>query len=251
MAVRHASARRILDFGPIFPRLTAWRRTARAMREKGRDGPRNDACGNAARARSQTVMARELNRRDVFKLAGALGVTAAGAKLGHAVAQATPPNTDISGDLNVAMVANPQMVALQKLAPEFQKAYPNIKLNLLVLPENEVRDRIRTDVSTQAGQFDVVTIGVYEAANYAQNGWVLDVGTPLQADASYDYDDIFPAMKSALSYEDKLYAAPFYGESSMVFYRKDLFQAAGLEMPEKPTWDEIAQFAQQLHHPPD
>jgi sorbitol/mannitol transport system substrate-binding protein len=58
-------------------------------------------------------------------------------------------------------------------------------------------------------------------------------------------------MKSALSYEDKLYAAPFYGESSMVFYRKDLFQAAGLEMPEKPTWDEIAQFAQTLHKPPD
>jgi sorbitol/mannitol transport system substrate-binding protein len=175
------------------------------------------------------------------------------ARTGPAVAQdATPAvNTEISGELNVAMVANPQMVALEKLAPEFEKAYPNIKLNLLVLPENEVRDRIRTDVSTQAGQFDVVTIGMYEAANYAQNGWVLDVGTPLQTDPAYDFDDIFPAMKSALSYEDKLYAAPFYGESSMVFYRKDLFQSAGLEMPEKPTWDEIAQFAQTLHKPPD
>jgi sorbitol/mannitol transport system substrate-binding protein len=159
-------------------------------------------------------------------------------------------NTSVSGELNVAMVANPQMVALQKLAPEFQKAYPNIKLNLLVLPENEVRDRIRTDVSTQAGQFDVVTIGMFEAADYAKQGWSLDVGTPLQADPSYDYGDIFPAMVSALSGEDgKLYAAPFYGESSMVFYRKDLFEAAGLTMPDNPTWDDIQGFAQKLHKP--
>ena len=159
-------------------------------------------------------------------------------------------DTSISGELNVAMVANPQMVALQKLAPEFQKIYPNIKLNLLVLPENEVRDRIRTDVSTQAGQFDVVTIGMFEAADYAKQGWSLDVGTPLQADPNYDYQDIFPAMVSALSGDDgKLYAAPFYGESSMVFYRKDLFQAAGLTMPDKPTWDDIQGFAQKLHKP--
>ena len=160
---------------------------------------------------------------------------------------ATPiVNTDISGELNVAMVANPQMVAIEKLAPEFEKQYPNIKLNLLVLPENEVRDRIRTDVSTQAGQFDVVTIGMYEAANYAQNGWVLDVGTPLQADPTYDYDDIFPAMKSALSYEDKLYAAPFYGESSMVMYRKDLMEKAGLTMPDAPTWEFIGEAARAM-----
>ena len=174
---------------------------------------------------------------------------------GRASAQdATPAavDTSVSGELNVAMVANPQMVALQKLVPEFQKQYPNIKLNLLVLPENEVRDRIRTDVSTQAGQFDVVTIGMFEAADYAKQGWSLDVGTPLQADPNYDYADIFPAMVSALSGEDgKLYAAPFYGESSMVFYRKDLFQQAGLTMPDQPTWDDIAGFAQKLHNPPN
>lgn len=166
------------------------------------------------------------------------------------VSPAVAQDSSVSGDLNVAMVANPQMVALQKLAPEFEKAYPNIKLNLLVLPENEVRDRIRTDVSTQSGQFDVVTIGMFEAATYAKQGWTLDVGTPLQADAYYDYADIFPAMISALSGEDgKLYAAPFYGESSMVYYRKDLFDAAGLTMPEKPTWDDIAGFAKTLHNP--
>jgi sorbitol/mannitol transport system substrate-binding protein len=198
------------------------------------------------------MMDQGLNRRGLMKRAGALGLSAVAiAKLGSVSAQdATPmaPNTTVSGDLNVAMVANPQMVALQKLAPEFQKAYPNIKLNLLVLPENEVRDRIRTDVSTQAGQFDVVTIGMFEAGDYAQQGWTLDVGTPLQADPNYDFADIFPGIVSALSGKDgKLYAAPFYGESCMLYYRKDLFQAAGLTMPDKPTWDDVAGFAAKLH----
>lgn len=202
-------------------------------------------------------MDRGMNRRDALRLAGALGATATAAKFGRAAAQdgtpaAVVPNTDISGDLNVAMVANPQMVALQKLEGEFQKAYPNISLNLLVLPENEVRDRIRTDVSTEAGQFDVVTIGMFEAADYALQGWTLDVGTPLSADANYDYADIFPAFVSALSGADgKLYAAPFYGESSMLYYRTDLFEAAELTMPEKPTWDDVAGFAQALHKPDD
>jgi sorbitol/mannitol transport system substrate-binding protein len=196
-------------------------------------------------------MSNEINRRDLMKLAGAAGLSVAAIPALKQVAaqDATPAavDTSISGDLNVAMVANPQMVSLQKLAGEFEKQYPNIKLNLLVLAENEIRDRIRTDVSTGAGQFDVVTIGMFEAADYAQQGWTVDVGTPLQADANYDYADVFPAMISALSGEDgKLYAAPFYGESCMLYYRKDLFEAAGLTMPENPKWSEIADFAAKL-----
>jgi len=201
-------------------------------------------------------MSNDLNRRDVVKRAGAAGLAAGGlAKLGQVYAQDASPapaavDTSISGELNVAMVANPQMVALESLAGEFQAQYPNITLNLLVLPENEIRDRIRTDVSTQAGQFDVVTIGMFEAADYALQGWTIDVGTPLQEDPDYDYADIFPAMVSALSGEDGLlYAAPFYGESCMLYYRTDLFEAAGLTMPEQPTWTEIGEFAAQLHNP--
>ena len=92
-------------------------------------------------------MSQGMNRRDLIRKAGAIGISATAlTKLGAVAAQDATPvvDTSISGELNVAMVANPQMVGLQKLAPEFQKQYPNIKLNLLVLPENEIRDRIRT-----------------------------------------------------------------------------------------------------------
>jgi len=162
-------------------------------------------------------------------------------------------NPDISGTIEVGMVGNPQMVALQELvvAGEFAKAYPNITVNLTVLPENEIRQTISRDVSAQAGQFDVFTVGPFEVPLWAAQGWLQEVGQAVADDDAYDLDDIFPSMTAGLSYEDGLYALPFYGESAMMFYRKDLFEEAGLTMPERPTWDEIREFAAALHQPDD
>jgi sorbitol/mannitol transport system substrate-binding protein len=161
------------------------------------------------------------------------------------------PNTEISGTIDVAMVANPQMVALQELveAGAFNERYPNIAVNLTVLPENEVRQTITQDITTQSGQFDLVTIGPFEVPLWAAQGWLEEVGEEAAASPDYNLDDIFESMKAGLSYEGGLYALPFYGESAMTFYRKDLFEEAGLEMPERPTWQQIAEFAAALNKP--
>ena len=200
-----------------------------------------------------------MNRRSIVKAtAGALSVPIVGGIAGpyRAAAQdaspvAVEPNPDISGTIEVGMVGNPQMVALQEVvtAGEFAKAYPNITVNMTVLPENEIRQTISRDVATQAGQFDVFTVGPFEVPLWAAQGWLEEVGGQVSEDAAYDVDDIFPSMTAGLSHEDGLYALPFYGESAMMFYRKDLFEAAGLEMPERPTWEEIAGFAEALHQP--
>ena len=160
-------------------------------------------------------------------------------------------NTEISGSIDVGMVANPQMVALQELveAGEFNKLYPNIEVNLTVLPENEIRQTITQDVTTQSGQFDVFTIGPFEVPLWAEQGWLEEVGEAAAADAAYDWADVFDCMKAGLTFEEGVYALPFYGESAMTFYRKDLFEAAGLTMPERPTWDQIAEFAAAINKP--
>jgi len=161
---------------------------------------------------------------------------------------AAQPDPSITGTIDVGMVANPQMVALQDLVASgaFNALYPNVTVRFTVLPENEIRQVITQDVTTQAGQFDVVTIGPFEVPLWAQEGWLEEVGEEAAADPAYNLDDIFQAHKDNLSYEGGLYALPFYGESSMMFYRQDLFEAAGIEMPEQPTWEQIGQFAQQL-----
>jgi sorbitol/mannitol transport system substrate-binding protein len=162
---------------------------------------------------------------------------------------AAEPNTEISGSIDVAMVANPQMVALQELveAGAFNELYPNIEVNLTVLPENEVRQTITQDITTQSGQFDLVTIGPFEVPLWAAQGWLEEVGEEAAADPDYALDDVFESMKAGLSYEGGLYALPFYGESAMIFYRKDIFEEAGLEMPERPTWQQIEEFAAALN----
>jgi sorbitol/mannitol transport system substrate-binding protein len=161
------------------------------------------------------------------------------------------PNTDISGTIDVGMVANPQMVALQEVVESgaFNELYPNIVVNLTVLPENEIRQTLTQDVTTQSGQFDVFTIGPFEVPLWAEQGWLEEVGEAAGADPAYDLADVFESMKAGLSFDGGLYALPFYGESAMTFYRKDLFEEAGLEMPERPTWDQIAEFAEALNKP--
>ncbi|ETF07216.1 ABC transporter substrate-binding protein [Pseudomonas moraviensis] len=145
--------------------------------------------------------------------------------------------------LTIATVNNSDMIRMQKLSKTFESEHPDIKLNWVVLEENVLRQRLTTDIATQGGQFDVLTIGMYEAALWGSKGWL----EPMKdLPANYALDDVFPSVREGLSVKGSLYALPFYAESSITYYRTDLFKAAGLTMPERPTWEEIAGFAEKL-----
>jgi sorbitol/mannitol transport system substrate-binding protein len=148
----------------------------------------------------------------------------------------------LADTLTIATVNNGDMIRMQKLADDFRQKNPGIDLNWVTLEENVLREKVTTDIATKAGQYDVLTIGTYEVPIWAKQGWL----TPLNLGAAYDVDDLLPPIRSGLSYDGKLYAAPFYGESSMLMYRKDLFAKAGLTMPEKPTWDFIKEAADKI-----
>jgi sorbitol/mannitol transport system substrate-binding protein len=145
--------------------------------------------------------------------------------------------------VTIAAVNNPAMIELKKLSTKFEAANPNLKLNWVVAEENVLRQRVTTDISTGSGQFDLVFLGQYEAPIFAKGGWLREMR---DFPASYDLEDVFQSLRDGLSYEGKLYALPFYGESSMLMYRKDLFAAKGLTMPEQPTYDDIKKFAAAL-----
>jgi ABC-type sugar transport system, periplasmic component len=128
--------------------------------------------------------------------------------------------------ITVATVSNPQMQDIEKLKGEFEKDHPDVKVRFVILPENELRDRVTQDIATKGGQYDVVTIGTYETPIWAKNGWLLNLNDRA-GEGDYDVDDLLTPVREALSYQDGLYAVPFYGESSFLMYRKDLFQKAG------------------------
>ena len=143
--------------------------------------------------------------------------------------------------ITIATVNNSQMVVMQKLSSVWEKKTGN-HINWVVLEENVLRQRVTTDIATHGGQFDIVTIGSYETPIWGKQGWL----DPLNGMPGYDYKGIFPAVLQALSANGKLYALPFYAESSFTFYRTDLFKQAGLTMPAHPTWAEVDKDAAKL-----
>ena len=142
--------------------------------------------------------------------------------------------------LTIATVNNGDMIRMQKLTDDFTSKNPGIELEWVTLEENVLRQRVTTDIATKGGQYDIMTIGTYEAPIWAKQGWLVELD---DLGADYDVDDLLPAIRGGLTVDGKLYAAPFYGESSMVMYRKDLMQKANMEMPDAPSWDFIKQAA--------
>ena len=142
-------------------------------------------------------------------------------------------------ELTIATVNNGDMIRMQGLTEDFT-AKTGHTVEWVTLEENVLRQRVTTDISTKGGAFDIMTIGMYETPIWGANGWLV----PLD-DLSEEYDaaDILPAMAGGLSHDGTLYAAPFYGESSMIMYRTDLMEKAGLEMPDAPTWTFIREAA--------
>jgi sorbitol/mannitol transport system substrate-binding protein len=166
------------------------------------------------------------------------------AMLGSLMLSATV-TTYAATELVIATVNNGHMIEMQKLSKHFEDANPDIKVKWVTLEEGVLRQRVTTDIATKGGQFDIMTIGMYEAPIWGKKGWLKD----LNFDASYKVDDLLPAMRDGLSVDGKLYAAPFYGESSMLMYRADLVKEAGMEMPSNPTWEHVAQVAAKIHNP--
>jgi len=120
--------------------------------------------------------------------------------------------------ITIATVNNGDMVLMQELSEDFTNKNPSIKLEWVTLEENILRQRVTTDIAAKGGQLG----------------------------KDYDVDDILPPIRGGLSLDGALYAAPFYGESSMVMYRTDLMEKADLEMPKAPTWEFIAKAAEAM-----
>ena len=141
--------------------------------------------------------------------------------------------------ITIATVNNGDMIRMQGYTDQFTDQ-TGINVEWVTLEENVLRQRVTTDITTNGGQFDIMTIGMYETPIWGANGWLVPLDNLSE---EYDVDDILPAMRGGLSHDGTLYAAPFYGESSMVMYRTDLMEAAGLEMPDAPTWEFIREAA--------
>jgi sorbitol/mannitol transport system substrate-binding protein len=182
----------------------------------------------------------------LLAIAGAVAVGCGG---GSSDSGGSPATSSKGGSINVAIVDNPQMKDIAALTPKLFTAKTGIKVNYTVLDEGTLREVTTRDVAAGGRQFDVAMIGMYEAPQFGKDGTLVDLTQQASADPSYNINDLIPSVRNGLSVDGKLYASPFYGESSFVMYRKDIFKKAGVTMPAHPTWQQIADIARKVNTP--
>ena len=153
------------------------------------------------------------------------------------------------GSINVAVVDTPNIEDLVHLTPSLFTSQTHIRVNYTVLDEGTLRELVSSDIAARSHQFDVVMIGPYEAPQYGKDGSVTNLTPMASSDKAYALDDIIPSIRTALSYRGRLYASPFYGESSFLMYRKDVLRADGIQMPSHPTWQQVAAIARRINRP--
>jgi sorbitol/mannitol transport system substrate-binding protein len=189
--------------------------------------------------------------RGTWRLAGValLAAIASTVPAGCGGAKHKPRAPHGESAINVAIVETPNTADLARLTPSLFTAQSHIRVNYTILDEGTLRELVTSDLSSREGQFDVVMIGPYEAPQYAQNGYIADLTPMAASDRPYELGDIIPSIRKALSYRGRLYAAPFYGESSFLMYRKDVLRSAGIRMPAHPTWAQVAAVARKIDRP--
>jgi polyol transport system substrate-binding protein len=164
-----------------------------------------------------------------------------------AVLAATASAKPAAKTISVAMVANPQMQDIASLTPSLFTAKTGIKVKYTILDEGKLREVTTRDVGSGGKAFDAVMIGPYEAPQFGTAGLLHDLTPMAKADKAYNYSDLIPAVRNALSAKGHMYASPFYGESSFLMYRKDVLAKDGVTMPLHPTWQQVATIARKIN----
>ena len=160
---------------------------------------------------------------------------------------ATASGKSTANTISVAIVANPQMQDIASLTPSLFTAKTGIKVKYTILDEGKLREVTTRDVGSGGKAFDAVMIGPYEAPQFGVAGLIKDLTSMAKADKAYNYNDLIPAVRNALSANGHMYASPFYGESSFLMYRKDVLAKSGVKIPLHPTWQQVAAIARKIN----
>jgi sorbitol/mannitol transport system substrate-binding protein len=182
-----------------------------------------------------------VRRRSTFAFVLAIAITVIAATFAGAASGRSTAKT-----ISVAVVANGQMQDIARLTPSLFTKKTGIKVKYTILDEGKLRQVTTRDVGSGGKAFDAVMIGPYEAPQFGTAGLLNDLTSMAKGDKAYKYNDLIPAVRNALSAKGHMYAAPFYGESSFLMYRKDILAKKGVKMPLHPTWQQVAAAARKI-----
>jgi multiple sugar transport system substrate-binding protein len=134
---------------------------------------------------------------------------------------------------------------LQRRAPEFQ-ALTGATINVIAVPFSDLYQKILTDWASGTNSVDAAVFAPQWMVDYIAGGYLEDLTDRVANDPAIEQDDVGAFFRDfSEKYDDKVYMKTFDGDFHMMYYRKDLLEAAGLEVPK--TWDDYLAVAEALH----
>ncbi|HRY24006.1 MAG TPA: extracellular solute-binding protein [Geminicoccaceae bacterium] len=178
------------------------------------------------------------DRRHALK---ALGVTAAGAATGFPA-----PFVRAQG-ATIQMVSH-RYPALEHYAAKMQSALPGVEVNTQLMPFDKANELATIALSSGASTFDIVYANDSTVLKYAKNGWLRPIDDLFEKyKDEFNFADYPESVLDSYRYKGELFVLPHTANVMLFFYRKDLFEEAGAEVP--TTMEEYEALAAQFNSP--
>ena len=126
---------------------------------------------------------------------------------------------------------------MKKMAREFHEEHPNITIKFENVPAEQAGQVLSTRIAGNNAP-DVAYVNASDTADYASRGAAVDLQNYIERSEVVNPDDYVEAFKTFVTYDEKLWGLPMGGETTGLFYRTDMFEAAGIEGP-PTTWEEF------------
>lgn len=159
-------------------------------------------------------------------------------------ANASSPKPSTAGvTIHAAMQKHSAVEAVKALVSEFEEQ-TNIKVEFDILPQEEIFSKTELALASNSGQYDVIMTENMFIPKYHKSGWLTDLNPLIKAN-NLDTSDFSQGFLNALSHDGATYGIPFYGESTMLMYNKEIFEKNGITSP-PTTMDELVDVAKKL-----
>ena len=154
-------------------------------------------------------------------------------------------------EVNMICVTITWCSALEEQLDDF-KALTGVTVNLDLFEESAAHQKVRTELASGSGAYDVVWVQANWSIPYAKQGWL----TPLQplidnpeiTDAEIlAFDDLMPSLTNLMRFEGDLYGLPFFAATIITYYRTDLLEEAGIDPAQLDTIEGFYDAVKTLH----
>ena len=135
---------------------------------------------------------------------------------------------------------SPQFMYYTSLGPEYTEL-TGVELEFIEIPHDSMHERFVQESISRSGAIDIYNADQPWISEFASHGWIEPLDEKISVE---DRDDFFEAAIDASSYQGRLFAIPYFIHTPIVYYRTDLFEAAGLEVPQ--TWSDYRNAAKAL-----